>query len=144
MKFEDIMSELADMKSHFDSGFSSSERTRIEYLYYNILGKRIVNLTCGDCYRDAFLETYNYLSMTKQLPVRNYKLKNGEYLHKFGSSEYYFNPIDDTVAETFLKENPELIELFSEFPEDWNLRIGTETLVDQNRSNKKLKKRYRA
>lgn len=123
MTYEEIMSELAAMKSHFQSGFSVIEQTTIEKLYKSILGKQIANLTCGDCYRDAYLEIYNYLRMTGKLPVRNYRLKSGEYLHEFGSSNYYFNPIEDEVAERFLKKDPSLIAIFREYPEDWTSRI---------------------
>lgn len=120
--YNEIMSVLAEMKSRFDSGFSAHDKTIIEKLYRRVLDKEIVNLSCGNCYRDAYVEIYAHLKKTGTLPTYNYKLKSGHYLHKFGNSEYYFNPIKDEIAEHFLSENPNLIDEFAEFPNDWRKR----------------------
>lgn len=124
MTYEEIMSTLADMKNRFDAGFSSTDRTFIEKQYKEILNKRITNLSCGNCYRDAFVEIYAHLKKAGKLEIRNYRLKSGHYLHKFSSSEFFFNPISDEIAERCLKENPNLISEFSQYPEDWRKRAG--------------------
>lgn len=55
-EYEIIMSRLTDMRSRFDSGFSSSDRSYIEQLYRSLLNKTVRRSGCADCYRDAFLE----------------------------------------------------------------------------------------
>lgn len=123
MTYEEIMTELREMRNHFDSGFSSLERQRIGELYQRILGKQIVNMNCQDCYRDAFIETYTYLQRTGKLPEeKHYKLKEGKCLHLFGTSEYLFD-VTDEQAETFLAQMPNAIESFKKFPEDWQERV---------------------
>lgn len=111
------------MRSHYDSGFSTVEQTRIIDLYWLILHKRIQNPTCSDCYRDAFLETFTFLQRNGALPEeKHYTLGEGKYLHIFGTSDYLFE-VTDEQAETYLAQCPEGIDDFSEYPEDWEERV---------------------
>jgi len=122
--YDEIMKELREMRNHYDSGFSSSEQTRIIDLYWLILHKRIQNPSCSDCYRDAFLETFTFLQRNGALPEeKHYLLKEGNCLHIFGSSEYLFD-VTDEQAETFLSQCPSAIDEFCEYPEDWEERVN--------------------
>lgn len=123
MQYDEIMKELRDMRSHFDGGFSTVEQTRIIDLYWLILHKRIANPTCGDCYRDAFIEIFTTLQRTGALPeAKHYVLAEGKYLHIFGTSDYLFE-VTDEQAETFLSQCPEGIDNFAEYPQDWEERV---------------------
>lgn len=130
MQYDEIMQELKEMKPHYDGGFSLLEKQRIVELYWRILRKKINNLNCSDCYRDAFLEIYSFLKKNGKLPEeRHYELKDGKCLHVFGSSEYLFD-VTDEQAEKFLAQCPAAIGNFKSYPEDWEERV-------QNRMNKK-------
>ena len=121
--YESIMSELNEMRNHFDGGFSSTERDKIAAYTKAYLNKE-VNRVCGDCYRDAFLELRVFLSKLGKLPEpRNYKLRQGQYLHIFGSYEYIVEPTDEQ-AERFLSQFPGAIERFEAYPSDWKERVA--------------------
>lgn len=124
LTFDSVMSQLNEMRSHFDSGFSASERDTIDKYSRLFLHKPVKNLTCGDCYKDAFVEIRATLQRLGALPeLRNYKLKEGCRLHIFGHSEYVTNPSDEQ-AERFLAQDPSLIAYFQDYPFDWEERIG--------------------
>lgn len=132
------------MGNPFKKVFSSSERTLISYLYGNILGKTIRNLSCGDCYRDAYIELVTFLKKNVgDVPVRKYRLKEGETLHEFGSAEYYSNPISDEIAKIFLHRHPSLINKFEEYPYDWNEHRVEEPQKPQEPKRKGRKKKER-
>lgn len=117
------MNELKEMRAHFDTGFSTLERQRITELYMRICNKEIKNITCADCYKDAFVETFSTLQRMGSIPEEHhYKLKSGKYLHIFGSDQYLFD-VTDEQAEKFLEQCPGSISDFEEYPEDWKERI---------------------
>lgn len=121
MTYNEAFEKLSAMGSPFNKVFSSSERTLIAYLYGNVLGKTIRNLSCGDCYRDAYIELVTFLKKNVgSIQIRRYRLKEGETLHEFGCPEYYSNPVSDEIAEHFLARFPSLIVKFEEYPSDWN------------------------
>lgn len=124
-EYEVIMSRLTDMRSRFDSGFSSSDRSYIEHLYRKVLGKAIRRSGCADCYRDAFLETFTYLKRLGTMPTKpNYVLKAGVVVHPTGTNKFYANAnIPDEVAEQRLAEYPEAIADFLSYPSDWKERV---------------------
>lgn len=130
MTYDELMKEMRELRNHYDCGFSVSEQQRITELYWRILRKKINNLNCQDCYRDAFIETYTYLKRTGTMPAeRHYELIAGRCLHIFGTSEYLFD-VTDEQAEKFLAQCPAAISNFKVYPEDWEERV-------QNRMNKK-------
>ena len=46
----------------------------------------------------------------------NYRLKPGILVHFFGEAEYYSHNIPDEVAERYIRENPQNINDFIEYP----------------------------
>ena len=124
-EYEVIMGRLTDMRSRFDSGFSSSDRSYIEQLYRNLLNKTVRRSGCADCYRDAFLEVFTYLKRTGKMPTKpNYILKAGVIVHPNGTNQFYANAnIPDEVAEKRLAEYPESISDFLSYPSDYLARV---------------------
>lgn len=138
MKNKEILQRLEEARSHYKSGFSASERTLIVQLYGSLLGKEIRNLSCNDCYRDAFIELYTHVKKaTQELQECNYRLKDGAHLHLTGTSEYIVNPVSDKVAEGFLRRYPKLIDRFARYPSDWMDRIKE---TEKARTDKPTKK----
>lgn len=124
-EYEVVMSRLTEMRSRYDSGFSSSDRLYIENLYPALLGKRVRRTGCGDCYRDAFIEIYTYLKRTGTMPTKpNYILKAGVVIHPRGTNQFYANNnIPDNIAEEHLAQFPEAIEDFKSYPIDYLARV---------------------
>lgn len=121
--FEETIKELREMRSHYDSGFSTLEKQRIVELYWAVCHKKVENIACPDCYRDAFLETFTTLQRLGKMPEeKHYELLEGKCLHIFGSSEYIFD-VTDEQAETFLAQYPTAISLFKTYPTDWEDRV---------------------
>ena len=123
--YEETIKTLEEMRSRFDSGFSSSDRVKIENLYLQICGKRVRRTGCGDCYRDAFIEIRAKLKTLGTMPKNpNYTLKAGAIVHPQGTSKFYsLNNIPDDVAEEWLGKFPEEISKFETFPTDWQSRV---------------------
>ena len=100
--------------------------------------------SCADCYRDAYIEVYNYLKKTGKMEERKYKLRRGVLLRpEFGSSEFYSaKSITDEKAEELLRKNPTLIESFESYPSDWKERIDKKVRDDDrielNETGKRL------
>lgn len=120
-----IMGRLTEMRSRYDSGFSSSDRSYIERLYRMLLNKPIRKTGCADCYRDAFIEVFTYLKRIGTMPTKpNYILKAGVVVHPNGTNKFYANAnIPDEVAEQRLAEYPEAIADFLSYPSDWQSRV---------------------
>ena len=96
----DKLKELGGLPS-----YSSSDKSEIERLYKEVLGKEFTKTSCNDCYRDAVIEMTVYIKKNNRMKEKcNYRLKNGVLLQpEFGSSEMYTNDnLTDEVAESIL------------------------------------------
>ena len=113
LEMVDKLKRLGDKVS-----LSSSDKSDIELMFHEVLGRTFTKTSCGDCYRDAVIEMYSYLK-------RYGKLKNGVLLQVgFGSSEMYTNNnLTDEAAERYLAENPKGIVFFASTPSDWEKRV---------------------
>ena len=125
LSYEETLNTLEEMRSRFDSGFSSSDKAKIEELYFLVCGKRVRNTGCRDCYRDAYIETRTTLKRLGKMPKKpNYSLKAGAIVHPQGTSKFYsLNNIPDDVAEKWLGQYPNEITKFETFPTDWESRV---------------------
>ncbi len=123
--YEKTLKTLEEMRSRFESGFSSSDRVTIEQLYLQICGKRVRNTGCRDCYRDAYIEIRSKLKILGKMPKKaNYVLKAGAIIHPQGTSKFYsLNNCPDEVAEELLAKFPSEISKFETFPTDWESRV---------------------
>lgn len=127
MTYEDAMLLLSDMKSRYDDGFSSSDRSVLETLHRQIYGRGITNKGCGDCYRDAYILIVTKLKQTKSMPKNksNYTLKAGAIIRRAGDNRFYTNPLpNDEVPEQYLAEFPAEINKFASYPNDWQARVA--------------------
>ena len=79
----DKLKELGDLPS-----YSSSDKSEIERLYKEVLGKEFTKTSCNDCYRDAVIEMTVYIKKNNRMKEKcNYILKNGVLLQpEFGTS----------------------------------------------------------
>jgi len=124
--YEKTMADLTEMKSRFQSGFSSSDRLLLDKLHRFIYGSEITNTGCSDCYRDAYVMIYNKLKTDKEMPkAPNYILKGGAIIHPVGTSRFYTNPLpSDDIAEEFLSKFPQEVNKFAQLPVDWEDRVA--------------------
>lgn len=125
MSYEVAMSQLEEMRSRFDSGFSSSDKAVIETLYSEICGKRVKNTGCRDCWRDAFIEVRSKLKRLGTMPKNpNYVLKAGVVLQEPGVNKFYtLGNCPDEVAERYLAKFPQFINQFETYPLDYESRV---------------------
>ncbi len=115
------------MKSRFKDGFSSTDRSTLENLHRVLFGKGISNKSCSDCYRDAYILIFNELKTTKTMPKAKsqYVLKAGAILRRAGDNKFYANPLpNDEIPELYIAEFPQSINLFAQFPADWEARVA--------------------
>lgn len=112
------MSRLADMRSRFDDGFSSSDRLFIRDMSVAILGRPVRNTSCKDCYRDAYLEIMHKLKNLGTMPKeKKFSLRAGVLLHYAG--EVYVNDnLTDEIAMDALNDNMNRIDLFQKTPDN--------------------------
>lgn len=67
----DKLKELGDLPS-----YSSSDKSEIERLYKEVLGKEFTKTSCNDCYRDAVIEMTVYIKKNNRMKEKcNYRLK---------------------------------------------------------------------
>lgn len=117
---------------------SSSDKSDIELMFHEVLGRTFTKTSCSDCYHDAVIEMYSYLKKYGKMKEKSsYALKNGVLLQMaFGSSEMYTNDnLTDEAAERYLAANPKGISLFAVTPTDWEERVESrmnpEILLDE-------------
>lgn len=125
MTYEETMTRLKEMKSRYQDGFSSLDRSLLDSLYFNIFGREITNRGCSDCYRDAYMEILIYLKRNKAMPKKSdFVLKPGAIITFFGEPKCYSNAnITDEAALRFLAMNPSNEKLFEHLPEGWKSRL---------------------
>ena len=56
LEMVDKLKRLGDKVS-----LSSSDKSDIELMFHEVLGRTFTKTSCGDCYRDAVIEMYSYL-----------------------------------------------------------------------------------
>lgn len=123
--YEESLMKLEEMRSRYKSGFSHSDRQYIEQLHMRLFGEGVKNLTCGDCYRDAYIENYTYLKKMGKVPEKkNFILKAGALLRVPFTSMTFVNPINDEDAIAALAAEPKLIVKFAEFPKNWEKQVA--------------------
>lgn len=124
MRVSEVVGKLKELGDKIP--LSSSDKSVIEAMYYEVFGRMFVRTSCNDCYRDAVIEMYSYLKKYGKMKEKSsYALKNGVLLQMaFGSGEMYTNDnLTDEAAEKYLAKNPKGISLFAVTPKDWKERV---------------------
>ena len=115
--YNEAIERLAEMKERYKAGFSSADRLFLEDLNVLLFQKNITVTGCADCYRDAYILIFAKLKQDKKMPDKtNYRLKPGIVGHFCGEAEYDSHNIPDEVAERYIRENPQNINDFIEYP----------------------------
>lgn len=121
---EAIISRLKELSGK--SAYSFDEKKEIEALYKEVLDKTFVKTSCSNCYHDATIEIYSYLNRHNKMKEKTlYALKNGALLQLgFGKGDMITNAnLTDTLAEKYLRMNPNGHIFFSKLPENWKNRV---------------------
>lgn len=102
-------------------GFSMSDRELIEKFYFMVLDKYFKKTSCGQCYEDALIEINIKYKQTKTIKeMSNFQLKNGVVLMSNEIPDVMsFKNITDELSIKFLKINPNYIDYFAVYPENW-------------------------
>jgi hypothetical protein len=142
MDYESVTNQLREMKSRFDDGFSTLDRSFLDSLYFTLFGREITNKGCSDCYRDAYIEITTKLNRDKQMPEKSdFQLKPGAVITFFGSSVAYTNAnLTNEVAIRYLTMNRDNSKMFSYLPSNWEELIGsaqTEETAPAEETNEK-------
>jgi len=121
MKIKEAKKLTEELKGRFDFPFNSFDKSSIEKLYDEVLGKTFVPTTCQQCYHDALIEIYLHLKNTNKMPNDlNYRLKAGAIINcpDFKSGKIFTNDnLTDKIAASYLKKYPNAADLFQKLPD---------------------------
>ena len=65
MTLDEVKKIIEKLRGRFDSPYSTSDKSSIEGLYYEVLGKTFRPTSCQQCYHDAVIEIYCYIKKNK-------------------------------------------------------------------------------
>lgn len=120
MELSEAKQILKELRGRFDSPYSSSDKSTIEDLYFEVLGKTFRPTSCQQCYHDAVIEMYCYIKKNNSMAEKsNYRLKAGIIINcpNFQGGKIYTNDnLTDKVASDFLKMFPEQVSIFQKVP----------------------------
>ena len=120
MTLDEVKKIIEKLRGRFDSPYSTSDKSTIEGLYYEVLGKTFRPTSCQQCYHDAVIEIYCYIKKNNSMAEKsNYRLRAGVIINcpNFRGGKIYTNDnLTDKVASEFLKMFPEQEVLFQKLP----------------------------
>lgn len=120
MELSEAKQILKELRGRFDSPYSTSDKSTIEDLYFEVLGKTFRPTSCQQCYHDAVIEIYCYIKKNNSMAEKsNYRLKAGVIINcpNFQGGKIYTNDnLTDKVAREFLKMFPEQSSIFQKMP----------------------------
>lgn len=126
MNVEEAKTIVQELKGRFDAAFSSSDKERIEMLYWEVLGKELKPTSCQQCYHDALIEIYLYLKKYNKMKEKSkYRMRAGFIINcpAFDGGKIYTNDnLTDDVAERYLAQFPQNVEMFQELPKDFSVK----------------------
>ena len=65
----EVVSKLEVLRGQV--ALSTSDKSDIELMYQQVLGKDFVKTSCNDCYHDAVIEMYLYLKRTGNMKEKS-------------------------------------------------------------------------
>ena len=120
MTLDEVKKIIEKLRGRFDSPYSTSDKSTIEGLYYEVLGKTFRPTSCQQCYHDAVIEIYCYIKKNNSMAEKsNYRLRAGVIINcpNFRGGKIYTNDnLTDKVASEFLKMFPDQEVLFQKLP----------------------------
>lgn len=120
MMYEDAQRYIDELMTRFNASFSAADKSLIESLYREVLGKAFRATTCQRCYHDAVMEMALYLRKEKQMkPKTRYTMRAGFIIAcpAFHDGKIYSNAnLTDEVAEEYLAMFPNQKQYFDENP----------------------------
>lgn len=121
MELAEAKKIIEELRGRFDAPFGSTDKSTIENLYYEVLGKDFVPTSCQQCYHDGLIEIYHYIKKYGKMAEKlNYRLKAGAIINcpAFMDGKVFSNDnLTDEIAEEYLKEFPNNVDLFQKVPE---------------------------
>ena len=122
-----ILNSLSDIKKRLRN-LTVSDREFIEENHEKVFRRKFTRTGCGDCYGDAAIKIYNYLTKNNVMEKKSkYTLKAGVIIMPKSNPKVFNNHnLTDDISEAFLKENKKSINLFASYPDDWEKRIKKE------------------
>lgn len=121
MELAEVKKIIEELRGRFNAPFGSTDKSTIENLYYEILGKDFVPTSCQQCYHDGLIEIYHYIKKYGKMAEKlNYRLKAGAIINcpVFMDGKVFTNDnLTDEIAENYLKEFPNNVDLFQKVPE---------------------------
>lgn len=125
MKIEEARMIVEDLKERFNAPFKSSDKEKIEILYYEVIGRRFVKTSCQQCYHDAVIEVYHYLKNNGKMAKKSkYRLRAGAIINcpTFKSGKVFSNEnLTDKIAREYLGKFPNQVDMFEIVPDGENL-----------------------
>lgn len=119
--FENTLNRLTADNVRNNTGFSNEDKIFIEDACKWVLGRVFKKTSCGSCYMDTLIEINITYSKTKKIDMKDssFKLKNGAILRSEKIRDIVsFKNITDDLCIKFLYYHPELINKFSQVPDD--------------------------
>jgi len=128
MELEEARRIIEDLKGRFDTPFSSFDKETIEELYYEVTGKSFVPTSCQQCYHDALVEIVYFLNKNGKMAEKlNYRLKAGAIINCpafMGGKVFSNDNLTDEVAQNYLEQFPDNVELFQKVPKSTGVGKG--------------------
>lgn len=91
---------------------SNADKQRVAELYPAVIGSTFRRTSCRNCFHDAVIEMYSYLKNNGEMAEnKNYILKRGK-LIAYKGKFYTRKTLTDSVAEAYLKANPDDVKWF--------------------------------
>lgn len=121
MELDNVKDIIEELRGRFDAPFSSSDKSTIANLYYEVIGKTFVQTSCQQCYHDGLIEIYHYIRKHGKMAEKlNYRLKAGAIINcpAFKGGKIFSNDnLTDEIAKEYLSQFPDNVELFQKVPE---------------------------
>ena len=109
MELAEVKKKIEELKGRFDAPFGSSDKSTIEYLYYEVTGKTFVPTSCQQCYHDGLIEIYHYIKKYGKMAEKsNYRLRAGAIINCptfMGGKVFTNDNLTDEVAKNYLSSS---------------------------------------
>lgn len=121
MTADEARAIVSELRTRFDSPFSTADKASIRSLYRDVLAKELRQTNCQQCYHDALIEIYLYLKNHDEMKARsNYQMRAGFIIAcpTFRGGMVYTNDnLTDEVAEEYMDKFPMQAKYFDKVGE---------------------------